>query len=76
MYNGQIFGFQVDMRPQRSRLACLVGLLFVLSLALLPACGPEKKAKTATVPVDTTIVDDDTLEVNDASKPEQTEHAR
>ncbi|WP_460939529.1 hypothetical protein [Spirosoma humi] len=53
-----------------------MGIFLFLILGSLLACGQEKKPKTATVPVDTTIVDDDTLEVNDVPKPEQTEHAR
>ncbi|GAB3726146.1 hypothetical protein GCM10028816_18550 [Spirosoma lituiforme] len=76
MYNGRIHKFLPAMRPHRSRITCLVGILLVLSLGSLSACGQEKKAKTATVPVDTTIVDDDTLEVDDVSGIKQTEHAR
>ena len=47
-----------------------------LLLVLLTACGHEAKTKTAAPPVDTTIVDDDTLEVNDVPKRGQTERAR
>lgn len=50
--------------------------LAVCLLWLLAACGHETKTDTAAPPVDTTVVDDDTLEVNDVSKPEQTERAR
>jgi len=64
------------MRPQRSRFTYVMGISLFLILGSLSACGQEKKTKTATVPVDTTIVDDDTLEVNDVPKPKQTEHAR
>ena len=52
------------------------GLIAVCVLWLLAACGNETKTKTAAPPVDTTVVDDDTLEVNGVSKPEQTERAR
>ncbi|WP_158500570.1 hypothetical protein [Spirosoma radiotolerans] len=64
------------MRPKRVRFACLMAIFLLSFSGLLAACGQETKTKTATVPVDTTIVDDDTLEVDDVSKPKQTEHAR
>ncbi|MVM37425.1 hypothetical protein GO730_06965 [Spirosoma sp. HMF3257] len=54
----------------------LVGICLLLFLGSLSACGHSAKTKTATVPIDTTIVDDDTLEVNDVPKEKQTEHAR
>lgn len=47
-----------------------------LLLLLLTACGQEAKTRTAPPLVDTTIVDDDTLEVNTIPKREQTERAR
>ena len=50
------------------------GLL--ICLGLFSACGQAKKTKSVTVPIDTTVVDDDTLEVNDVPKSKQTEHAR
>ncbi|WP_461063585.1 hypothetical protein [Spirosoma horti] len=64
------------MRPERSWLTYLTGIFLLSCLGSLSACGQETKTKTATVPVDTTIVDDDTLEVNDVPKAKQTEHAR
>lgn len=74
MYNGRSDKTLPAIRPQRTQFAYLLGIfLFIGSLS---ACGQETKTKTATVPVDTTIVDDDTLEVNDVPKPEQTEPAR
>ncbi len=54
----------------------LVGVCLLLFVGSLSACGQKSETKTATVPVDTTIVDDDTLEVDDAPKSKQTEHAR
>ena len=50
------------------------GLL--ICVGLLSACGQGEKTKNATVPIDTTVVDDDTLEVNDVPKSKQTEQAR
>lgn len=74
MYNGRSDKTLAAMRSLRSQFAYLLGIfLFIGSLL---ACGQESKTKTATVPVDTTIVDDDTLEVNDVPKAKQTEHAR
>jgi len=51
--------------------ACL--LIFLGSLS---SCGHERKMKTATATVDTTVFDDDTLEVNGVPKVKKTEHAR
>ena len=62
-----------DLKP---RFIHLIGVCLLIFLGSLSACGQKEKTKTSTVPVDTTIVDDDTLEVNDVSKPKQTEHAR
>lgn len=76
MYNGRFDKTLSAMRPKRSRFAYVMGIFLFLMLGSLWACGQEKKTKTATVPVDTTIVDDDTLEVNDVPKAKQTEHAR
>ena len=76
MYNGRFDKTRPAIRPQRARFAYLMGLLLFSISGSLSACGQETKTKTATVPVDTTIVDDDTLEVNDVPKPKQTEHAR
>lgn len=76
MYNGRSDKMLPAMRPQRSRFIYAMGIFLFLILGLLSACGQEKKTKTATVPVDTTIVDDDTLEVNDVPKSKQTEYAR
>ncbi|MCX6215556.1 hypothetical protein [Spirosoma sp.] len=45
-------------------------------MGTLSACGQKTETSTATVPIDTTVVDDDTLEVNDTARFKQTEHAR
>ncbi|WP_460954081.1 hypothetical protein [Spirosoma litoris] len=52
-----------------------IGACLLIFLGLLSACGPSTKTKTATVPVDTTVFDDDTLEVGNAAKLKKTERA-
>ncbi|ADB38861.1 lipoprotein [Spirosoma linguale] len=51
-------------------------VVLLISLGALSACGQKTETSTATVPIDTTVVDDDTLEVNDTARFKQTEHAR
>ncbi|AUD00489.1 hypothetical protein [Spirosoma pollinicola] len=58
------------------RLIHLTGVCLLIFLGSMSACGQKEKTRAAAVPVDTTIVDDDTLEVDDVPKSKQTEHAR
>ncbi|QDK80661.1 hypothetical protein EXU85_19430 [Spirosoma sp. KCTC 42546] len=58
------------------RFRYLAGACLLIFLVSLSSCGDANKTKTATATVDTTVVDDDTLEVNDVPTVKQTEHAR
>ena len=60
----------------KSRFIQYICMCLLIFLGLLPACRQEAKTKTATAPVDTTVFDDDTLEVNDVPKAPQAERAR
>ncbi|MVM30371.1 hypothetical protein GO755_10030 [Spirosoma sp. HMF4905] len=64
------------MNIHTSRLRHFIGACLLIFLGSFSACGHSTETKTATAPVDTTVVDDDTLEVNDVPKVKQTEHAR
>ncbi|GAB2531416.1 hypothetical protein [Spirosoma aerophilum] len=57
------------------RFFCPLGVALLL-IGSLSACGQPTETKTVTIPVDTTVVDDDTLEVSDTTRFKQTEHAR
>jgi hypothetical protein len=69
-------GNSIKMSDRTTLFRHLVGACLLIFLTSLSACGHEKKTKTTTVAVDTTVVDDDTLEVDDVPKVKQTEHAR
>jgi len=47
---------------------CRRGIYVLIVLGLLAACQQKAETKTASVPIDTTIVDDDTLEVDDGQR--------
>ena len=49
-------------------------VLVILGTVL--ACGQQRKTRTPMVPIDTTVVDDDTLETNTKAVTRPVEHAR
>lgn len=64
------------MSDYNVRFRHLAGACLLIFLTSLTSCGDAQKTKTATVAVDTTVVDDDTLEVSDVPTAKLTEHAR
>lgn len=58
------------------RLLYLTGFILIILLGGLSACGHKTETNTKTIPIDTTVVDDDTLEVSDTTRSKQTERAR
>jgi hypothetical protein len=48
----------------------------LLIVALMLACGQQSKSQTSSIPIDTMVVDDDTLEGGNAPLPNHKEHAR
>lgn len=64
------------MSVAKPRFVYLQRVVLILFVGCLLACGRKNETKTVTVPLDTTVVDDDTLEVNDTTRFKQTEHAR
>lgn len=68
--------FSIKISASEPRSSFFVGAVLLMFLGTLLACGHNTDTNTATVPVDTTIVDDDTLEVNDTARSKQTERAR
>ena len=57
------------MSVLRVRSVRFTGICLLLFLSLLSACRQESKTKTAAASVDTTVVDDDTLEVRNTPTP-------
>lgn len=58
------------------RVGRLSSICVLLIMALMLACGQQSKPQTSSVPIDTTVVDDDTLEGANAPIPTHKEHAR
>lgn len=67
-----------SIKISASALRCrfFAGIALLMVLGGLIACGHKTDTKATTVPIDTTVVDDDTLEVNDSVRFKQTERAR
>jgi hypothetical protein len=76
MYNNYRVLIRIEMSAPKFRFIGLTGVCLLIFLGSLSACGQKAKTETVTVPIDTTVVDDDTLEVNDTTSSKQTEHAR
>ncbi|MFD2933244.1 hypothetical protein [Spirosoma flavum] len=76
MYEKLVSQNRPGMSVLKVRLIQYTVVCLLIFLGLLSACQQETKTKTSTIPLDTTIVDDDTLEVDDGPKFKQTEHAR